>query len=361
MASDDDSAAHPLRSVDGEDWITPGGGLTRRYAGVCGFQMSYVTGGHGEPIVLLHGLGSDSGTWRRILPELAQHYTVYAPDMFGCGLSDKPKIAYTIEAMAHYIRLFMDAVEIERAHLIGHSLGGGIAMQTVYFSEDRVHRVVLVDSGGLGHDLHWLLRISTLPGANLIIGLLTHPRSGVITLAQRLERRRHIGEDSDYESLVPLILRRLRELETRQSFLRMIRAVGNLSGQKVSALPLLTERAATPFLLIWGEKDRIIPPTHAYAARARIPNSLVAVIPDSYHQPHIESPEQFCRLTLDFLQEPEWPRGEEAALASALQAPRLRYRSWRIATLLAVVTGVPAGLALFLSTLQRRRLSTDNI
>jgi pimeloyl-ACP methyl ester carboxylesterase len=323
--------------------------------------MSYVTGGHGEPIVLLHGLGSDSGTWRRILPELARHYTVYAPDMFGCGLSDKPEIAYTIEAMAHYIRIFMDAVGIERAHLIGHSLGGGIAMQTVYFSEERVRRVVLVDSGGLGHDLHWLLRISTLPGAHLIIGLLTHPRSGVIALAQGLERHRHAGEDLDYESLVPLILRRLRQPETRRSFLRMIRAVGNISGQKVSALSLLTERAATPFLLIWGEKDPIIPPTHAYAARARIPNSLVAVIPDSYHQPHIESPEQFCRLTLDFLQEAEWSRGEKTAPASALPASHLRYRSWRIATLLAVVAGVPAGLALFLPTLQRRRLSTDDI
>jgi pimeloyl-ACP methyl ester carboxylesterase len=344
--------------MDKADWIAPGEGLMRRYAGVCGFQMSYVTGGLGDAIVLLHGLGSDSSTWRKILPELARHYTVYAPDMFGCGLSDKPEIAYTIEAMAHYIRLFMDAVGIERAHLVGHSLGGGVAMQTVYFSADRVRRVVLVDSGGLGHDLHWLLRISTLPGAHLIMGLLTHPRSGVITLAERLEGRRHQGdEDSGYESLVPPILRRLREPEARRSFLRMIRAVGNLSGQKVSALPLLSERAATPFLLIWGGKDRIIPPTHAYAARAQMPHSLVAVIPNSYHQPHVESPEHFCRLTLDFLQqERQWPRDLSAAPAAASRNPRSWFRSWRMATLLTVITGVPAGLALFQSTIQRRRL-----
>jgi pimeloyl-ACP methyl ester carboxylesterase len=359
MASANDSASDPLRTAD-IDWVPPGEGLTRRYASVCGFQMSYITGGQGDSIVLLHGLGSDSSTWRKILPELARHYAVYAPDMFGCGRSDKPEIAYTIEAMAHYIRLFMDAVGIERAHLIGHSLGGGVAMQTVYFSADRVHRVVLVDSGGLGRDLHWLLRISTLPGAHQIIGLLSHPRSGIITLAQRLERSWHLDQDADYESLVPLVLYRLREPEARRSFLRMIRAVGNFTGQTVSALPLLTERVATPFLLIWGEKDRIIPLTHAYAAQAQIPSSVVAVVPNSYHQPQIESPKRFCQLTLDFLQAPQWPRDEEPAMVSTSRAPHSRYRSWRIATLLAVFTGVPAGLALYLSAGQRKRMPTQS-
>ena len=113
-----------MSTTEPTTWPDPSGTFQRRSANVCGFQMSYITGGHGAPIVLIHGLGSDANTWRKVLPQLAQQYTVYAVDMLGCGQSDKPSIAYTIEAFAHYMRYFMDAVGIERAHLVGHSLGG---------------------------------------------------------------------------------------------------------------------------------------------------------------------------------------------------------------------------------------------
>src|SRR5271165_4368737 len=306
MAGATGSREDPPGSV-AREWVSEGLGLERRYVCVCGFQMSYVAGGQGgEAIVLLHGLGSDSSTWRRILPELAARYTVYALDMFGCGRSDKPSIAYTIEAMAHYVRCFMDAVGIARAHLIGHSLGGGVAMQTLYFSPERVERVVLVDSGGLGREVHWLLRASTLPGAHWVIGLLSSPHSGIGAVAGKLEQWRRGGDEASYDSMIPHVLERLREHEARRSFLQMVRAVGSFSGQTVSALPLLPERASTPFLLVWGEKDRIIPVSHAYAARTVMPRAQVTVIPNSYHQPHVECPEQFSRLILEFLQAPMW-------------------------------------------------------
>ncbi len=290
-----------------DEWLRPEYGLERRFVTVCNFQMSYLTGGQGEPVVLLHGLGADNSTWRKVLPELARHFTVYALDMFGCGQSDKPLIEYTVEAMAHYVRLFMDAVSIKQAHLIGHSLGGGIAMQTLYFSPERVQRVVLIDSGGLGRDVHWLLRMTTLPGAHRIIGMLTDPRSRLLELLGKMEEYEVRPLNAEFESEIPVTMGRLRDPDVRRSFLRMLRAVGSLSGQTVSALSRLPERADRQFLLIWGERDRIIPAAHGRAAATLLPNAHLVVIPNCFHQPHIEYPLQFLQLTLDFLQAEAWP------------------------------------------------------
>ncbi|HKD73977.1 MAG TPA: alpha/beta fold hydrolase [Ktedonobacterales bacterium] len=290
-----------------DGWLRPEYGLERRYATVCNFQMSYIAGGKGEPVVLLHGLGADNSTWRKVLPELAEHFTVYAIDMFGCGQSDKPVIEYTVEAMAHYVRLFMDAVGIEQAHIIGHSLGGGIAMQTLYFSPERVRRVVLADTGGLGRDVHWLLRMTTLPGAHSVIGMLTDPRSRLLELLAKMEEYEVRRLNAEFESEIPMTLGRLRDPATRRSFLRMIRAVGGLGGQTVSALARLPERADRQFLLIWGERDRIIPASHGRIATTLLPNAHLAVIPDCFHQPQIEYPRRFLQLALDFLQAESWP------------------------------------------------------
>ena len=348
------------------DWFAMGQGLERRDALVCGFKMSYVTGGHGDAIVLLHGLGSDSSTWRKILPTLAQHYTVYALDMFGCGRSDKPAIEYTIEAMAHYVRFFMDAVGIQQAHFIGHSYGGGITMQTLYFSPDRMRRVVLLDSGGLGRDVHWLLRISTLPGAHRVIGMLSDPRSGVIPLALRLEQRQRERVDAAYESELPVMLGRLREHDTRRSFLRMVRGIGNVAGQTVSALPHLPKRAETPLLLIWGAKDAIIPVAHGQATAALLPRAHLEVLPDCYHQPHMDCPQQVLALTLNFLQAEIWPpeavadpiAAEDAPVEAVATANPAHHKShpWRwIAPAAVALAGVPAGVTLILTSHLRRR------
>jgi pimeloyl-ACP methyl ester carboxylesterase len=297
-STDDD-----LPAQDG--WLRPEYGLERCFVTVCNFQMSYITGGQGEPVVLLHGLGADNSTWRKVLPALAEHFTVYALDMFGCGQSDKPLIEYTVEAMAHYVRFFMDAVDIKQAHLIGHSLGGGIAMQTLYFSPERVQRVVLADTGGLGRDVHWLLRMTTLPGAHSVIGMFTDPR--LLDLLGKMEEYEVRPLNAEFESEIPATLGRLRDPATRRSFLRMIRAVGGLGGQTVSALSRLPERADRQFLLIWGERDRIIPASHGRAATTLLPNAHLAVIPNCFHQPHIEYPRRFLQLTLDFLQAEAWP------------------------------------------------------
>jgi len=336
-------------------WPTGEPGLTRQYATVCGFQMSYVTGGQGAPIILIHGLGSDGANWRKVLPLLAEHYTVYAVDLLGCGESDKPPIAYTIEAFAHYLRFFMDAVGIERAHLFGHSLGGGVALQTLYFSPDRVDRVVLVDSGGLGRDVHWLLRISTLPGADQVINLMSNPRSGITTLARRLEQRAKGQSDEAYQAEIAGMLEKLRVSDARRSFLRMVRAIGSLSGQTVSALPHLAAQEKTPFLLIWGEKDAIIPLSHGRSAHALLSRSHLEIIPNSFHQPHIEQPSEVAHLMLDFLTAETWPPEEKMVhVPDATQTTRRPNKNWRrIAPVAVAAASIPTGLTMLYNRRKR--------
>lgn len=332
-------------------------GLERRSALVCGHRMSYVTGGSGPAVILLHGLGSDNSTWRKVLPALAAHYRVFAVDLFGCGASDNPDIALTIEAMAHYLRLFMDVVGIQRAHLIGHSLGGGVAMQTLHFSPDRVDRLVLVDSGGLGRDVHWLLRISTLPGAHQIIGLMSHPRSGVIGLLRKLEQRNMHKQADGYEAMIPAVLHKLHELDSRRSFLRMVRAIGSLGGQTVSALPHLPKHEETPFLLIWGAADPIIPLSHGQVATALLPHAHLAIVPDCYHQPHLEVPEEFLRLTREFLCAEVWPPVATPVVAppqSTAPRPKLPWK-W-IAPAAVALTGIPTGIGVAVTVMLRKRM-----
>src|SRR6478609_4934957 len=123
-----------------------------------GNDLCYVDNGHGRAIVFVHGLMSSSQTWTAQLERLADRYRVIAPDLFGHGESAKPTGDYSLSAHAASLRDLFDAIDIERATLVGHSLGGGIALQMAYLFPDRVDALVLVSSGGLGRELNPLLR-----------------------------------------------------------------------------------------------------------------------------------------------------------------------------------------------------------
>lgn len=287
-------------------WPPAGQGMTRRAVTVCGRQMSYVTGGSGPPLVLLHGLGANSFTWRFVLPTLMQHYTCYAPDMFGCGASDKGDMDYSLNAMASYVDGFFTALGLQRAHVIGHSLGGGLAMQFAHDYPGHIERLVLVSSGGMGRDMHWLLRISTLPGAEGIIGMLANPRLRVPEVSRRMEMRRMRRLDQTFDLHTPTMLDRFQSRETRQAFLTMLRNVSTIQGQRVSAVPLLST-LTMPVLLLWGARDSTIPVTHGHEAVALIPQAHLEVLPNCFHRPQLEAPQQFCTLVLDFLRAAAWP------------------------------------------------------
>jgi pimeloyl-ACP methyl ester carboxylesterase len=260
--------------------------------------MNYVTGGDGEPVVFLHGLGHASSTWDGILPQLGRRFRVFAIDMLGCGKSDKPRIDYSLWALATYTRYFMDAVGIQRAHLVGHSLGGGIAMHTVFQYPERVSRLALIATGGLGRELRLLLRIATLPGASLALAgftspawrrVLEHTRFGRLTAPLAQENLR--------------MWTRLGQADSRWVFLRMLRSVCNITGQTVSAverLPLMTH----PVLLVWGDRDTTIPLAHARRAATLIRDCRLEVLSGCKHYPPLEQPEAVAPLLEQFLLAP---------------------------------------------------------
>src|SRR5581483_476137 len=150
--------------------------LPRNECRLHGHTVSYRMGGEGPALVLVHGITSSSETWNAVAPVLAKRFTVLAPDLLGHGLSAKPRGDYSMGAYASGLRDLLVAVGIDRATVVGHSLGGGIAMQFAYQFPERCERLVLVSSGGLGRTVHILLRAATLPGSELVLPLLTATR-----------------------------------------------------------------------------------------------------------------------------------------------------------------------------------------
>src|ERR687886_1982522 len=146
--------------------------LTREVRIVHGYRRAFVRAGSGPPLLLLHGIGNSAQTWAGVIDQLAQHHTVLAPDLLGHGWSDKPRGDYSIAGYANGMRDLLSVLDIEQATVVGHSLGGGIALQFAYQFPERCERLVLVSSGGLGREVHLLLRAASLPGAEYVLPLL---------------------------------------------------------------------------------------------------------------------------------------------------------------------------------------------
>ena len=251
--------------------------------------------------MLLHGIAGSSATWTRLVARLAEQHRVVVPDLLGHGQSAKPRGDYSLGAHASGLRDLLTLIGHDRVSVVGHSLGGGIAMQFAYQHPERCGRLVLVSSGGLGPDVSMLLRAAALPGAELVLPLITHPRitagaSSVGRVLRRIGLRgtpslRELGEG--YASLA--------DRETRAAFLATVRTVIDPRGQLVSATDRLYLAEQMPTLLVWGARDRIIPLGHGVAAHAEMPGSRLEVLERSGHFPHVDEPERFARLLLDFL------------------------------------------------------------
>src|SRR5919204_351381 len=138
-----------------------------------GHQVTYRTAGRGPVLLLLHGITNSSQTWEHVAPLLGERFTLIAPDLLGHGESATPRGDYSLGAHATGVRDLLTALGHDRATVIGHSLGGGIAMQFAYQFPERCERLVLVSSGGLGREVHLLLRAAALPGADYVLPALT--------------------------------------------------------------------------------------------------------------------------------------------------------------------------------------------
>ena len=270
---------------------------------VHGHRISFVRAGTGPALVLLHGIGNNCQTWAPVIDRLALTHTVIAPDLLGHGNSDKPRGDYSVPAFANGVRDLMSVLDIERATVVGHSLGGGIALQFAYQFPERCQRLALVSSGGLGPELSVGLRAATLPGAELVLTALTGLsgplRAGFQTL-DRLGQAAGLRRVRDLAEVGETIFA-LKDVEARRAFLRTLRGVVDSRGQAVSALDRLYLAHAVPMLVVWGSRDPIVPALHAETVREMVPTARVEVFEGAGHWAHLDDPDRFCDVLLDFL------------------------------------------------------------
>jgi pimeloyl-ACP methyl ester carboxylesterase len=250
---------------------------------------------------LIHGIGDSSRTWEEVLPLLGDGYTVVAPDLLGHGASDKPRADYSIGGFANGMRDLQVVLGVERATVVGHSLGGGVALQFAYQYPERVERLILVASGGLGAEVHPILRAAALPGASAAIALSVRRvmRVPALTTAKVISR---VGllDPADVEE-IGHVWEALGDRSTRHAFLRTLRSVIDVRGQAVTSRDRLYLTAAIPTLLIWGARDPILPVGHARVAADALPGARLEVVARAGHLPHRSCPQGFADSLLGFV------------------------------------------------------------
>ena len=291
-----------------------------------GHRVIYRTAGSGPPVVLIHGMVNSSRHWQDVALQLADSYTVIAPDLIGHGDSATPRGDYSLGAHAAAIRDLLTTLSVESATIVGHSLGGGVAMQFFYQFPQRTERLVLISSGGLGREVSPLLRTAALPGAASVLRLAAHPYV-LAVLNESGARLRARGIEKG--AALRAIARALRPLEdhgSREAFLHTLRAVIDGHGQRVSARDRLYLLGGVPTLIVWGERDRTIPLAHGRDAHELIPGSRFETLPRAAHFPHIEDPDGLAVLLRDFLETTEPAPIEDADWGAivARRSPRTR-------------------------------------
>ncbi len=291
-----------------------------------GQRIAYLEAGEGPTLLLIHGIAEAAWAWEWVIPPLARQYRVVAPDLLGHGRSAKPRGDYSLGNQATLIRDIMISLDIDHATLIGHSLGGGITMQFAYQYPERCERMVLVASGGLGQDVTFVLRSLGLPGADVVAPLfLSSFTRGMIDSTARWLGRRGIRAGPAQRALWRSYSG-LTDPATRDAFIATVRAVVDQRGQRVSALERLYLARSMPTLLVWGDKDRIIPVDHARAAHDEMPGSRLEVIPGAGHFVTMEQPERVAELILDFLATTTPARMSAEDMREVMRAHRPRRR-----------------------------------
>jgi pimeloyl-ACP methyl ester carboxylesterase len=255
-----------------------------------GHRAIYRTCGSGPPVVLIHGMINSSRHWERVALRLADRHTVIAPDLLGHGDSATPRGDYSLGAHAASIRDLLSAIGVERASIVGHSYGGGVAMVYFWQFPQRTERLALISSGGLGQEVSPLLRSMALPGMSKVLAAAAHPR--VV---------RALAAGGPQTRAVARALRPLSGPGTREAFLQTLRSVIDVRGQRVSATDRLYLLEAMTTLIVWGERDRTIPLEHGAAAHAAVTDSRFETLPDAAHFPHLEAPDALADVLAGWL------------------------------------------------------------
>ncbi len=270
-----------------------------------GHEIAYRAAGSGPVLLLVHGMAGSSETWKHVIPSLAEHYTVLAPDLLGHGESAKPRADYSLGAHASLLRDLLDYLGHQRVTCIGQSLGGGIVLQFAYQFPERCERIVLVGSGGLGSEVNSILRGLTAPFAESAFSLVCNPTlsgagAGLAAGLGRWGIRFSPASEEMGRSYASLA-----DGPGRRAFFQTLRSVVDMKGQAIHAGDRLYLLADMPTLIVWGDSDPFIPPHHGDTTHAAIPGSRLEIFPGVGHYPHCEDPVRFLKVLRDFLESTE--------------------------------------------------------
>lgn len=285
--------------------------MTPRTMTVHGHELSFVDAGTGPVVLFIHGILGSQRIWSHLIDRLDDNERVIVPDLFGHGDSGKPMGDYSLGAHAATLRDLLDRLDIDKVTLVGHSLGGGIAMQFYYLFPERVERLVLVASGGLGREVNPILRSVTLPGAELVLQVVA---SGWVR--SRAEAAGRVASKAGWKPGPDLTaiwggFTSLADQESRRAFLSTTRAVIDPGGQSVSAHDYLPDTLPIPTLIIWGSRDRMIPAWHALSGQRSIPGCHIELFEGAGHFPHLDDPDRFADTLRNFIA--TTPEGLKAA------------------------------------------------
>jgi 4,5:9,10-diseco-3-hydroxy-5,9,17-trioxoandrosta-1(10),2-diene-4-oate hydrolase len=258
----------------------------------------WAAGDKGTAVVLVHGLGGSIENWVNNIDALAQHHRVYAMDLVGFGRAEKTPLTHDLNVLGKFIDDFMKTQSVEKASLVGNSLGGGLVLRFAIDFPGKVEKLVLVDNAGMGREVILDFKVASLP---LIGELLTRPsRKGTARLWKKVVYDSSLVTEGLVEECYGLFTLP----GARKALLATVRACINLSGQRADLTGLLISKLGTitaPTLIFWGQQDRILPLAHAHIAMKKIPNARLHIFDRCGHMPQFEHPEEFNKLVLDFL------------------------------------------------------------
>jgi len=276
-----------------------------QYVTIHGHRRAYVKTGSGPALLLLHGLACDHTTWEPVIESLSRHFTVIAPDLLGHGDSAKPRADYSVGGYANGMRDLLTVLEVDTVTVVGHSFGGGVAMQFAYQYPERTERIVLVGSGGLGPEVTAAIRAITTPGFHQVMGVLTLPCiRHVGTGAMRLLARSGVAQLRDLDEAAA-IYESFKDPRTRAAIRHVVRAVVDWKGQIVTMSDRAYLTDAMPMCVIWGADDLIIPVSHASFASELAPTARVEIVPNAGHFTHNDHPQRFAKILRDIIRSTE--------------------------------------------------------
>ena len=269
---------------------------------VDGITAQYLEAGDG-PTLLLHGHEQSATSWRWVIPALARTHRVLALSLPGHGDTAPAAGVYTPGSdTAPFVADFLDALRVGPLHVVGHSAGGAVALRLALTDPARIHTLVLVDSAGLGREVHPLLAVDTLPFVGELAILLSRLPGGAIgrtTMSAAMLFAQPWRAPAEFLTEQHDRGRRPGQLEASTA---MARALFDTTGQRqilLDRLPTIT----APTLLVWGGCDYVLPVQQAQAAVGLLPHGRLAVLPDCGHLPHVEHPDRFGAVIDDWLAE----------------------------------------------------------